>query len=303
MNDATATFTSLRPRLHGIAYRMLGSVAESEDLVQDIWLSWHGADPSSIDNPEAWLVAATTRRAIDRLRAARTRREQYVGIWLPEPVLTDDSATPEDLEELSSDVSVAFLLLLERLTPEARAAFLWREVFDADYADIARMLDKSEATCRQLVHRAKAQLHDARPRRTLAAREQHPALMRRFAAALATGDFDAMRGMLAPDAVLMGDGGGKVNSFLEPMVGGARIAQLLYAPHLRSHDNLRIERAKVNGEWAVLRYFDDVLESVQTYETDGNKIFAVHVQRNPDKLERFVRGLAGFKADGALSPT
>ncbi|MEX1826935.1 RNA polymerase sigma-70 factor [Luteibacter sp. CQ10] len=302
MNDATATFTALRPRLHGIAYRMLGSVAESEDLVQDIWLSWHGTDPSSIDNAEAWLVAATTRRAIDRLRSARARREHYVGIWLPEPVLTDQSTTPEDLEELASDVSVAFLLLLERLAPEARAAFLLREVFDTDYADIAGMLDKSEAACRQLVHRAKAQLQDGRSPSTPTARERHPALMRRFASALADGDIHAMREMLASDAVLMSDGGGKVNSFPEPMVGGMRIAQLFYAPHLRRSDNVRTELAMVNGQWAVLRYFDDVLESVQSYETDGKKIVAVHVQRNPDKLERFVHGTGGFRADGEVSP-
>ncbi|UPG87482.1 RNA polymerase sigma-70 factor [Luteibacter aegosomatis] len=302
MSDATATFTALRPRLHGIAYRMLGSVAESEDLVQDIWLSWHGTDPSSIDNAEAWLVAATTRRAIDRLRSARARREHYVGIWLPEPVLTDEGTTPEDLEELASDVSVAFLTLLERLAPEARAAFLLREVFDTDYADIARMLGKSEAACRQLVHRAKAQVQDGRPRSTVTARERHPVLMRRFASALASGDLHAIRDMLAGDAVLMSDGGGKVNSFPEPMVGGARIAQLFYAPHLRKDRELRIELALVNGQWAVLRYFDDVLESVQSYETDGEKIVAVYVQRNPDKLARFMNGLGGFRADGEASP-
>lgn len=302
MNDPTATFTALRPRLHGIAYRMLGSVAEAEDLVQDIWLSWHGTDPSSIDNAEAWLVAATTRRAIDRLRAARTRREHYVGIWLPEPMLTDEAPTPEDVEALASDVSVAFLLLLERLAPEARAAFLLREVFDTDYADIARMLGKSEAACRQLVHRAKAQVQDDRPRSTVTSRERHPALMRRFASALTNGDLHTMRDMLAGDAVLMSDGGGKVNSFPEPMVGGARIAQLFYAPHLRKDRELRIELALVNGQWAVLRYFDDVLESVQSYETDGEKIVAVYVQRNPDKLERLVRGAGGFRADGEVSP-
>lgn len=302
MNDPTATFTALRPRLHGIAYRMLGSVAEAEDLVQDIWLSWHGTDPSSIDNAEAWLVAATTRRAIDRLRAARTRREHYVGIWLPEPMLTDEAPSPEDVEELASDVSVAFLLLLERLAPEARAAFLLREVFDTDYADIARMLGKSEAACRQLVHRAKAQVQDGRPRSTVMARERHPALMRRFASALTNGDLHAMRDMLADDAVLMSDGGGKVNSFPEPMVGGTRIAQLFYAPHLRKQRELHIELARVNGQWAVLRYFDDVLESVQSYETDGEKIVAVYVQRNPDKLARFMNGLGGFRADGEASP-
>lgn len=293
MNDVTATFSSLRPRLHGIGYRMLGSVAEAEDLVQDIWLSWHAADKMAIDNTEAWLVAATTRRAIDRLRAARVRREEYVGIWLPEPVLTDEGASPEDLQELANDVSVAFLLVLERLTPEARAAFLLREVFDEDYPEIARTLGKSEASCRQLVHRAKAHLRDARPRAP-SAKDDHRDLMRRFADALTAGDFPAIRAMLAPDADLTGDGGGKVVSFPRPLLGGQRIAQLFYAAHLRHGDAVVVRPTRINGEWALLRYIEGSLESVQTYVTDGSTIQSIHVQRNPDKLARIVKGLQGF---------
>ncbi|HEY4093438.1 MAG TPA: RNA polymerase sigma-70 factor [Luteibacter sp.] len=294
MTSATTTFTTLRPRLHGIAYRMLGSVPEAEDVVQDVWLRWHGTDIDGIDNPEAWLVAATTRRAIDQLRAARTRREQYVGIWLPEPVLTDDSASPEDLQELASDVSVAFLALLERLAPEARAAFLLREVFDEDYPEVARVLGKSEAACRQLVHRAKEQLRDERPRFPVN-RNLHANLVRRFASAMATGDFSSMREILAPDAVLMGDGGGYVSSFPKPMEGGVRIAQLLYAPSIRNDRGMRVEIANVNGELAVLRFFEGALESVQTFATDNGQITAIHVQRNPEKLARFVNREAGFK--------
>jgi RNA polymerase sigma-70 factor (TIGR02957 family) len=295
MSAATATFTALRPRLHGIAYRMLGSVPEAEDVVQDVWLRWHGTDPGAIENPEAWLVAATTRRAIDQLRAARTRREHYVGIWLPEPVLTDDSTSPEDLQELASDVSVAFLALLERLGPEARAAFLLREVFDEDYPEIAHVLGKSEAACRQLVHRARDQLRDERPRFEVNHR-LHATLVRRFAGAMASGDFRTMRDILAPDAVLMGDGGGHVSSFLQPMEGGPRIAQLLYAPSIRNDRGMRVEIANVNGELAIMRYFEGVLESVQTFATDGDRITAIHVQRNPEKLARFVAGRAGFAA-------
>lgn len=293
MNQATAIFSTLRPRLHGIAYRMLGSVAEAEDLVQDIWLSWNAADQSGIDNSEAWLVAATTRRAIDRLRAARVRREQYVGIWLPEPVLTDEGASPEDLHELDNDVSVAFLLVLERLSPDARAAFLLREVFDEDYPEIARAIGKSEAACRQLVHRAKDQLRDARPRAGVP-RDEHLELMRRFAGALTAGDFPAIRSMLAPDADLTGDGGGKVNSFPKPLLGGQRIAQLFYAAHLRHGDRVVVRLTRLNGEWALLRYIEGKLESAQTYVTDGRTIQSIHVQRNPDKLERIARGLQGF---------
>ena len=293
MTAATATFTALRPRLHGIAYRMLGSVPEAEDVVQDVWLRWHGTDIDAIENPEAWLVAATTRRAIDQLRAARTRREQYIGIWLPEPVLTDDSASPEDLQELASDVSVAFLALLERLAPEARAAFLLREVFDEDYPEIAHVLGKSEAACRQLVHRAKDQLRDERPRFEVN-RDLHATLVRRFAGAMASGDFRAMREILAPDAVLMGDGGGHVSSFPKPMEGGPRIAQLLYAPTVRTVRRMRVEIARVNGELAVMRYFEGALESVQTFASENGRITAIHVQRNPEKLARFVARQAGF---------
>ena len=295
MSAATATFTALRPRLHGIAHRMLGSVPEAEDVVQDVWLRWNGANEQSIENPEAWLVAATTRRAIDQLRAARTRREQYFGIWLPEPVLTDDSATPEDLQELASNVSVAFLALLERLAPEARAAFLLREVFDEDYPEIARVLGKSEAACRQLVHRAKDQLRDERPRFEVN-RAMHASLVQRFASAMSTGDFRSMRELLAPDAVLMGDGGGHVSSFPKPMEGGMRIAQLLYAPSIRNDRDMRIEITRVNGEPALLRFFGGALESVQTFAIEDSRIAAIHVQRNPEKLARFVAGRAGFSS-------
>jgi RNA polymerase sigma-70 factor (ECF subfamily) len=290
MNDATATFTALRPRLYGIAYRMLGSVAESEDVVQDVWISWNGADPAAIDNVEAWLVATTTRRSIDRLRAAKARREQYTGIWIPEPMLTDDNASPEALHELSSNVSVAFLMLLERLGPEARAAFLLREVFDTDYPEIAKTIGKSEAACRQLVHRAKEQLRDERPRHAVSP-DAHRNLMRRFATALSTGNFPAIRSMLAADAMLMGDGGGKVTSFPKPMVGGQRIAQLFYAANLRYKYGLQLRLVMINGEVALLRYLNGSLESVQTYVTDGETISQILVQRNPDKLARIVAAL------------
>jgi RNA polymerase sigma-70 factor (TIGR02957 family) len=291
MDPATAAFHHLRPRLQGIAYRMLGSVSESEDIVQDAWLRWHDADKACIQNAEAWLVTATTRLAIDRLRSAKARRESYIGIWLPEPVLTEWPATPEDIEELSSDVSVAFLTVLERLAPEARAAFLLREVFDVAYAEIARIIGKSEAACRQIVHRAKAQLRQERPTRALTGKA-HQKLMRRFADALAHGDFAGIKSMLADTAVLLGDGGGHVTTFPKPMVGGQRIAQLFFAANLRYKDSLRIELAKINGEYAVLRYIDGELESAQSFDSDGERIAHVYVQRNPEKLARLVAAIA-----------
>jgi RNA polymerase sigma-70 factor (TIGR02957 family) len=284
MDDVSA-FDPLRPRLQKIAYRMLGSVAEAEDIVQDVWLRWHGADRHDIDNPEAWLVSVTTRMSIDRLRAAKVQREHYTGIWLPEPLMTDSPATPEEMTERADDVSVAFLLLLERLSPEARAAFLLREVFDADYDEVADAIGKTEAACRQLVSRAKAQLRDERPRYAVP-REKHQQLLQTFAQALERGDFPAINAFLAEDAILVGDGGGKVQSFPKPMEGGRRIAQLFYAAALRYKSGLRVRLVTLNGEAALLRYFEGELESAQTFETDGERIVAIHVQRNPDKLAR-----------------
>ena len=285
MDATTRTFDTLRPRLQGIAYRMLGSTAEAEEVVQDAWLRWHEAAHAALDNAEAWLVTVTTRLAIDRLRSAKLQRAHYVGTWLPEPQLTPAPATPEQLLERAGDVSLAFLSLLERLAPEARAAFLMREVFDADYAEVADTLGKTEAACRQLVHRAKAQLREERPR-FVVPRETHHRLLSRFADASVRGDFALLKSLLAEDAELIGDGGGKVPSFGKPLCGGPRIAQLYLATQLRCGSGLRVELARINGEWGLLRFIDGVLESVQAFETDGERILRIHAQRNPDKLAR-----------------
>ncbi|ACD16744.1 RNA polymerase sigma-70 factor [Paraburkholderia phytofirmans] len=285
MDDDVLAFNGLRPRLQKIAYRMLGSVAEAEDIVQDVWLRWHATAREAIDNAEAWLVAVTTRMSIDRLRAAKIQREHYAGIWLPEPEMTEFPATPEEATERADDVSVAFLVLLERLTPDARAAFLLREVFDADYDEVARAIGKTEAACRQLVSRAKAQLRDDRPRSEVP-RETHLRLLRTFVQALQRGDFHAINALLAEDAKLIGDGGGKVQSFPEPMAGGQRIAQLFYASHRRYGDELSVKLVMLNGQWALLRFIEGELESAQSFETDGERIVRIHVQRNPDKLAR-----------------
>lgn len=285
-SDSTQTFDQLRPRLHAIAYRMLGAVAEAEDVVQDAWLRWHGADRSAIDNAEAWLVSVTTRLAIDHLRAAKLQREHYAGIWLPEPLLSDSTDTPEAIHERADDVSVAYLFLLERLTPEARAAFLLREVFDADYAEVAAILGKSETACRQLVSRAKTQLRDGRPAQPVR-KDVHLGLVRRFAQALEQGSFDAIRGLLADEATLIGDGGGKVSSFPKPLVGGGKIAQVYFAAQRRGQ-TVHVQMVVLNGQWSLLRFVDGQLESAQTYETDGERIVGIQAQRNPDKLQRIL---------------
>ncbi|REE19270.1 RNA polymerase sigma-70 factor (ECF subfamily) [Paraburkholderia sp. BL27I4N3] len=285
MDDNARAFNGLRPRLQKIAYRMLGSVAEAEDIVQDVWLRWHATARDAIDNAEAWLVAVTTRMSIDRLRAAKIQREHYTGIWLPEPLMSDLPATPEEATERADDISVAFLVLLERLTPEARAAFLLREIFDADYDEVAQAMGKTEAACRQLVSRAKAQLRDERPRYEVP-RETHLRLLSTFVQALQRGDFHAINALLAEDAKLIGDGGGKVQSFPKPMVGGQRIAQLFYASSRRYGDELSVKLVVLNGQWAMLRFIEGKLESAQSFETDGERIVRIHVQRNPDKLAR-----------------
>jgi len=285
MNDATVTFSRLRPRLLSIAYRMLGSLAEAEEVVQDVWLKWHAADPLNVDNAEAWLVSVTTRTSIDRLRSAKVEREHYPGLWLPEPLLTDPPATPEDVLEQAGQISLALLMILERLSPEARSAFLLHEVFDADYAEIAHMLGKSEAACRQLVRRAKLQLQGGRPRRAVTP-DAHRRLVADFARAMTQGDLSSLRSMLTDDAEMVTDGGGKQPSFPRPMHGAARIAQFFYAVQRRHGTRLRVDLVSINGQCGVLRFIDGQLESAQSYETDGDRICSVLIQRNPDKLAR-----------------
>jgi len=276
-------FEQLRPRLQRMAYRMLGAVAEAEDVVQDAWLRWQAADREAIDNHEAWLVTVATRLAIDRLRAAKAERTHYVGTWLPEPLLTDAAPGPQDQLERADDISYAFLALLERLTPDARAAFLLREVFDTDYPELALTLGKSEAACRQLVHRARTQLRAAKPRFKVAP-ETHMRLLQGFADAAARGDMASLTALLAEDAELIGDGGGKVPSFGRPLQGGRRIAQLYFAVWLRHPQRLRMEVVQLNGAPGLLRFIDGQLESAQTFVVEDGRIVRLHAQRNPDKL-------------------
>lgn len=288
MDDATLAFDSHRRRLQGIAYRMLGSVAEAEEVVQDAWLRWHEADKASLGSAEAWLVTVVTRLSIDRLRAAKVQREHYIGAWMPEPTLTEPPDTPEESLERADNISVAFLAVLERLAPEARAAFLMREVFDADYDEVALTLGKSEAACRQLVHRAKAQLQEARPRYPVP-RETHQRLLRAFADAAARGSLQDLKALMAEEAELIGDGGGKVQTFSKVLRGSQRLAQLYFSLWRRMGAAVRMELAEINGEPGLLRFVDGELESAQTFEIEGERIVRIRVQRNPDKLARIAR--------------
>ena len=291
MDDPTLTFDSHRRRLQGIAYRMLGSVAEAEEVVQDAWLRWHEADKASFDSAEAWLVTVVTRLSIDRLRAAKVQREHYIGAWMPEPTLTESPDTPEESLERADNISVAFLAVLERLAPEARAAFLMREVFEADYDEVALTLGKSEAACRQLVHRAKAQVQDARPRYQVS-RETHQRLLRAFADAAARGSMQDLKALMVEDVELIGDGGGKVQSFSKVLTGNQRLAQLYYSLWRRMGPVVRMELVEINGEPGLLRFIDGELESAQTFEVEDDRIARIRVQRNPDKLARIAQRFA-----------
>lgn len=277
-------FTALRPRLFGIAYRMLGVRADAEDVLQDAWLRWSRQDTAALQSAEAWLVTVVTRLSIDRLRAAKAERDAYVGWWLPEPLVEPlDEHTPEAAAELAGELSVAFLYVLERLGPEERAAFLLRQVFDYDYPDIAAQLGKTEAACRQMVHRASERVQQARARFEVP-RGVHHQLLERFVAAAHSGERAAIQALLAHDAMLIGDGGGKVRSFPHPLVGAFRIANLYWAQWRRLADQVVYRPVLLNGEPGLLRYVQGRLESAQAMVTDGERIVAIYAIRNPDKL-------------------
>ena len=276
-------FDALRPRLFALAYRMLGTRADAEDVVQDAWLRWHQSDKTVIQSAEAWLVTIVTRLAIDRLRAAKSEREAYIGAWLPEPIVELDDRTPEAAVELASDLSVALLWVLERLSAEERAAFLLRQVFDHDYDEIAALLGKREAACRQMVHRATERVQQARVRFDVD-RDVHRRVVERFMHAAQTGDRTAIASMLADDVELVGDGGGKVPSVMKVLRGAFRIANLFWVTGRRLDGRIAYRRARINGELGLLRYVDGALESAQAFSTDGERIVGIYVVRNPDKL-------------------
>jgi RNA polymerase sigma-70 factor (ECF subfamily) len=282
-----AVFAKLRPRLFSIAYRMLGVRADAEDVVQEAWLRWNGADRDALQSAEAWLVTVTTRLSIDRLRAARTEREAYAGFWLPEPLVDVDERSPEVLAEQASDLSMALMWVLERLSPEERAAFVLRQAFDEDYADVAAVLGKSEAACRQLVHRAAERVRHERARFEVP-RAAHKDLIDKFMQAARDGDRTAMKSLFADDVHIVGDGGGKVPSFGKIISGAQRLADLYFAGFRRYGAQVEYRPVTINGEPGLLRYIGGELESAQAFAFDGERIAAIYAVRNPDKLARIV---------------
>lgn len=276
-------FETYRSRLLGLAYKLLGSRSDAEDVVQDAWLRWHQTDRSTIRDVEAWLVTATTRLGIDRLRLARTERETYPGPWLPEPLTVDESPTPEGQADIGSQVSLAFLSLLERLGPEERAAFLLKEVFDYDYAQVAELVGHTEANCRQMVHRARQRVQAERPRFEVAP-DKHRRLLERFMYATQAGDRSAIMQLLDANATLVSDGGGKVTATVRPLHGADRIADLFWAITRRAGGDMQASIGSVNGEPAILRWYQGRLHSISTIIIDGDRITQVLSVLNPDKL-------------------
>lgn len=279
-----ASFERHRERLFGLAYRMLGTRADAEDAVQDAWLRWRQAGPAAIQDPEAWLVTATTRLCIDRLRSARRERETYVGPWLPEPLAPNAVASPQEAVELANDVSLAFLAALERLAPEERAALLLKDVFDYDHAAIAELLGKSEAACRQTVHRARERVRGERPRYPVD-RATHRHLLERFLEAARRGDHDAIAELLAADARFTSDSGGKVTSVKRVLFGNERIARLFRGVARLVGERMAWRVAEINGEPGIVRELDGQLHSALCVVCDGERIVEILQVMNPDKLQ------------------
>jgi RNA polymerase sigma-70 factor, ECF subfamily len=282
--DPAAAFHAQRPFLFSIAYRMLGSAADAEDVVQDAFIRWQRADQAAVRSPKDYLGATVTRLAVDHLRSARVRREVYVGPWLPEPLVGVDEHDPLAAATLAESLSTAFLVLLERLTPTQRAAFLLREVFGFEYAELARMLDTTAANARQLVRRAKQQIASGRPRFA----SDHGAagrLAERFLTACTGGDLDALLELLSADAVAYADGGGKFAAARRPIVGAARVARFVASVVSKWRAAGEVRVAAVNGGIGLLLHASGRLRAVLTIgAADAERVGSVFIVVNPDKL-------------------
>ncbi len=269
-------FEAHRQFLIGVAYRMLGSFAEAEDIVQDAYLRWIATDRATIEHPRAYLARIVSRLSLDRMKSASARREQYVGTWLPEPMVAPPT------EHLGDDLSLALLLTLERLSPLERAAFLLHDVFDMDYSAIAETIGRTEAACRQLAARAREHVRDERPRFS-ASDELRAKLSDAFQSALVAGDVEGFARLLADDAVLYTDGGGKRKAALNPIYGKDKIVRFLVGIEKKKPEILGVERVQINGlPGFVLRTSEGV--ETMSFDVANDQIVAIYGIRNPDKL-------------------
>ncbi|MFI2238780.1 RNA polymerase sigma-70 factor [Streptomyces chrestomyceticus] len=285
---ATEVFVTHRNLLFTVAYELLGSAADAEDVLQETWLRWVGVDLTTVREHRAYLVRITTRQALGRLRTLGRRKESYVGSWLPEPLLTSPDVA-EDVE-LADSVSTAMLLVLETLTPTERAVFVLREVFDLEYDEIAASVDKSPDAVRQIAHRARAHVAARRPRGTVSPAETRDALDA-FRRAVETGDLQTLVDILAPDVVLLGDGGGVKQAVLRPVVGVDKVSRLLVGG-LRKTGAISLRPAQINAGPALIIHLDGELDTVVTAYVENGLITGLYAVRNPEKLSHMERETA-----------
>jgi len=282
-DPATEAFVAHRNLLFTVAYEMLGSAADAEDVLQETWLRWGRVDLAQVRDPRAYLVRTTTRQALNRLRTTRRRKEAYVGSWLPEPLLTAPDVA-EDVE-LAESVSMALLLVLETLSPTERAAFVLREAFDVSYDEIAAVVDKSPAAVRQIVHRARQHVAARRPRVSVTPGETRAAL-ESFRRAVQTGDPQALLDVLAPEVVLVADGGGHRQAALRPVTGADKVARLLFGGLSRTTGTLAADLTVINGNPALLLRLDGELDGILAAHVEDGRIVGLYYVRNPEKLSR-----------------
>jgi RNA polymerase sigma-70 factor (ECF subfamily) len=276
------TFENYRPMLFGIAYRMLGSVMEAEDMVQEAYLRFQATPPESIRAPKAFLATVVTRLCLDHLKSAQEKRVSYFGPWLPEPLLTADAPPQRVIEQES--LSMAFLVLLESLSPAERAVFLLHEVFDYEYSEIAAMVGKEEAACRQLLHRAKKHINEHRPRFHPSPQE-HQEILGKFMMAVGSGDMQSLTNLLAADVVSWGDGGGKAHAAARPVVGRDHVARLMIGLGKRAlKEGYQFSVQQINGQPAIVYTRDDKIEGVVLLEIGDGFIRGIRSILNPDKL-------------------
>jgi RNA polymerase sigma-70 factor (TIGR02957 family) len=283
-------FQAERPRLFSIAYRMLGSATEAEDVLQDAWVKFNAADANDLRSPRAFAATIVTRLCLDRLKSARAKREEYVGPWLPEPLLTDGGETPEVLAERAESVTLAFLVLLESLSADERAVFLLKEVSDYEHTEIAAMLGTSVANSRQLLHRARAKVRSEHSRPEVAhAPEAHRQLATRFAEAFQSGDASTLTQLLAEDVTFVSDGGGKVASARRPLAGREQVLKFLVGLHRTAQttgiaSQITGAVTEVNREPALIVHIAGQLDGVFVLSIGDGAVASIRVVRNPDKL-------------------
>ncbi len=296
MSNPAAGFEPHRRRLLGLAYRMLGSMADAEDAVQETYLRWHAANRDQVQDPRAFLMTTTTRICLDLLTSARARREEYVGPWLPEPIVDTAALAPDSGAELAEDLSIALLLTLDRLSPLERAAFLLHDVFDFSFAEVAATLERSEPACRQLAARAREHVRALRPRGTTPPSApsgeidaKHAQLLSAFVSATESGDLNALTQLLASDVRVVTDGGGKVRAALNVIEGADRAARFLIGasrkrPGAWWRDDFKLRFATINGLPGVIVQAPEGAMQTAAFEIEGGVVRALYIVRNTDKL-------------------